>query len=133
MWLQIPLFLCSMLSVYLYKVIQKRGKTFTDSSQCQLGCKPITPCFASSALGYLATSELTLGLKLYLVFLCVASSVLENLSAKCTLCSFNSNTPEFMFEYTSPCKLGSVYSNKNSGALDTKSMKFFPFSGELHL
>ena len=67
------------------------------------------------------------------VFLRLTGSAPENLFAKCTLCSFNSSTPEFMFDYTSPCKLGSVYSNMNSGVLEPESVKFSPFSGELHL
>ena len=60
--LQFPL-----LSVYSYEVLQKRGRTSTDSSQYQLRGKPSTPRLASSALGYLATSSLTLGLKLHSV------------------------------------------------------------------
>ena len=48
---------------------------------------------------------------------------------KCTLCSFNSITPKFMFQFTSPCKLRSV----NLCLLETESMKFSPFSGELHM
>ena len=55
------------MSVYSYEVLQKRWRTSTDSSQCQLGGKPSTPRLASSALGYLATSSLTLGLKLHSV------------------------------------------------------------------
>ena len=39
-----------------YELLQKRWRTSTDSSQCQLGGKPSTPRLASSALGYLATS-----------------------------------------------------------------------------
>jgi len=38
-----------------------------------------------------------------------------------------------MFEFTSPRKLGSVNSNMNSGVLEAESVKFSPFSGELHL
>ena len=55
----------------------------------------------------------------------LTSSAPENLSAKCPSCSFNSNTPKFMFEYTSP--------RMNSGVLEGESVKFSPFSGELHL
>ena len=67
------------------------------------------------------------------VLLRLASSAPENLSAKCTSCSFNSSTPEFMFEFTSPRKLGSVNSNMNSGVREAESVKFSSFSGELHL
>ena len=38
-----------------------------------------------------------------------------------------------MFEFTSPRKLGSVNSNMNPGVLEDESVKFSPFSGELHL
>ena len=38
-----------------------------------------------------------------------------------------------MFEFTSPCKLGSANSNMNSGVLEAESVKFSPFSGDLHL
>ena len=51
----------------ILEVLQKRWRTSTDSSQCQLRGKPSTPRLASSALGYLATSSLTLGLKLHSV------------------------------------------------------------------
>ena len=67
------------------------------------------------------------------VILRLASSALENLSAKCTLCSFNSSTPKFMLEYTSPRKLRSIYSDMNSGVLEPESVKFSSFSGEVHL
>ena len=77
--------------------------------------------------------ETALGALCRQVLLRLASSAPENLSAKCTSCSFNSSTPKFMFEYTSPRKLGSVYSNMNSGVLEAESVKFSPFSGELHL
>ena len=63
----------------------------------------------------------------------LASSAPQNFSAKCSSCSFNSSKPKLMFEYTSPRKLGSVYSNMNSGVDEAESVKFSPFSGELHL
>ena len=77
--------------------------------------------------------ETALGAVYRQVLLRLASSALENLSAKCTSCSFNSSTPEIMFEFTSPRKLGSVNSNMNSGVLEAELVKFSPFSGELHL
>ena len=64
--LHIVLALCPIMLVYLYEVLQKRGQSFTDSSKCQLGGKPSTPCLTSSASGHLATSMLTFGLKLHL-------------------------------------------------------------------
>ena len=87
-------------------------------------------------LGYLLVDigvETALGALCRQVLLRLASSAPENLSAKCTSCSFNSSTPEFMFEFTSPRKLGSVNSNMNSGVLEAESVKFSPFSGELNL
>ena len=119
--LQFPLLL-----VYSYEVPQKRGRTSTNSSKCQLGGKPSTPRLASSASGYLATSLLTLGQKMHLVHFADKFSSASQARprrtclqstphAKYTSCSFNSSTPNFMFEYTSPRKLGSVYSNMNSG------------------
>ena len=53
-------------------------------------------------------SKLGLDFQLALVFLSLASSASENLSALCTLCSFKSSTPKYMFEFTSPRKLRSV-------------------------
>ena len=44
-----------------------------------------------------------------------------------------SSTPNFMFEYTSPHKLGLVYSNMNSGVLEAESVKFSPFSAKCTL
>ena len=61
------------------------------------------------------------------VLLSLASSAAENLSAKCTSCSFNSSTPELIFEFTSPRKLGLVNSNMNSDVLEIVSIKFFLF------
>ena len=49
---------------------------------------------------------------------------LEILSAKFTLCSFNSSTPKYMFKATSPCKLGSMYLNLNLGVLEPELVKF---------
>ena len=54
------------------------------------------------------------------VLLSLASSASKNLSSKCTLCSFNSSTPKFMFQYTNPSLRGEVYSNMNSGVLELK-------------
>ena len=87
-------------------------------------------------LGYLLVDigvETALGALCRQVLLRLASSALENLSAKWTSCSLNSSTPEFMFEFTSPRKLGSVNLNMNSGVLEAESVKLSPFSGELHL
>ena len=69
----------------------------------------------------------------FLFLLSLTSLASENLSAKCTTCSFKSSTPKFMFEFTSPCKLGSVNSNISLGILETESVKFSPFSREYHL
>ena len=117
--------------MYSHKVLQKRGRTSTDSSKCQLGDNPSTPPPCKLGIGVLGH------------LLNLASSAPEKLSAKCTLCSFNSSTPEFMFQYSSSCKLrsvysnmnklGSVYSNMNSGVLEPESVKFYPFSWEPHL
>ena len=56
-----------------------------------------------------------------------------DMSAKCTLCSLNASISKFMFEFTSPHKLGLVNSNMNSGVFEAESVKFSPFSGKLHL
>ena len=105
----------------------------TDGNPCVL--YRIYPKLGIGVLGYLLIDigvETALGSLWRRVLLCVASSAPVNLSAKCASCSFNSSTHKFMFEYTSPRKLGSVYSNMNSGLLEPESVKFLPFSGELH-
>ena len=51
----------------LIRSTPKKGVNLTDSSQCHLRGKPSTHRLASSASGYLATSSLTLGLKLHSV------------------------------------------------------------------
>ena len=87
------------------------------------------PKLSIGVLGYLHIDigvETALGAFCRQVLLRLASSAPQNLSAKC---SFKSSTPKFMFEYTSPCKLGSVYSNINSGVLESESVKLSPFSG----
>ena len=122
--------LLPLLSVYSYEVLQKRGRTFTDSSQCQLGGNPSTPRLASLASGYLATSSLTLGLKLHSVHFADKYSSASQARLRRTCLQ---SAPEFMFEFTSPRKLGSVNSYMNSGVLEAESVKFSPFSGELHL
>ena len=66
------------------------------------------------------------------VLLRLASSAPENLLVKCTLCNFNSKTPELMFHCTSPRMLGLVHSNTNSDVIKTESVKLSPFSVELH-
>ena len=121
------------------KYSRKGGELQPTHPNVNSGGKPSTPRLASSASGYLATSSLTLGVETALGALCrqvllrLASSAPENLSAKCTSCSFNTSTPKFMLEFTSPRKLGSVNSNMNLGVLEAESVKFSPFSGELHL
>ena len=117
--------------MYSHEVLQKRGKTLTDSSKCKLGGK-----FGIGVLGYLLVDigvKTTLGALCRQVLLRLASSAPEKLSAKCPSCSFNSSRPEFMLEHTSPCKIGSVCLNMNSSVLEPESVKFFPFSGELYL
>ena len=98
------------------KYSRKGGELQPTHFNVNSGGKPSTPHLASSASGYLATSSLTLGVETALgalwrqVLLRLASSAPENLSAKCTSCSFNTSTVEFMFEFTSPRKLGLVNS-----------------------
>ena len=48
-------------------------------------------------------------------------------SASCTV------SHKFMFKYTSPRMLGSVYRNMNSGVLEAESVKFVHFSEELNI
>ena len=66
------------------------------------------------------------------VLLRLASSSLKDLSAKCTLCSFNSSTLQFMFEFNSTRDVWLVNWNMNSVVLEAESVKFAPFSVELH-
>ena len=98
------------------KYSRKGGELQPTHPNVNSGGKPSTPRLASSSSGYLATSSLTLGVETALGALCrqvllrLTNSAPENLSAKCTSCSFNTSTPKFMFEFTSPRKLGSVNS-----------------------
>ena len=97
---------------------------------------PLSRKLGIRVLGYLLIDigvETAIGSLCRQVLLLLASSALENLSAKCTLCSFNSSTPEFLFEYTSPHTLVSVYSNMNSGVLEAELVELPPFPEELHL
>ena len=84
--------------MYSYEVLQKSGRTSTDSSQCQLrGAKYPSPRkLGIGVLGYLLVDigvETALGANCRQVLLRLASSAPEKLSAKCTLCSFNWSTP----------------------------------------
>ena len=124
-------------SLHNLSIVKRNLKTYLKIVIHFEDAKTPPQSLVSLASGYLTTSSLILGLKLhsvhFAVLLRLASSALENLSAKCTSCSFNSSTPKSMFEYTSPRKLGSVYSKINSGVLEAELVKFSPFSGELHL
>ena len=118
---------CPIISVYSYEVLQ-----------CHLGGKPSTPRLTNSASGTWLSpcwhwGRNCTGALCRQVLLRLASSAPGNLSAKCTSCSFNSSKPKFLFKYTFPRKLGSGYLNITLCVLEPESVKFNPFSGELHL
>ena len=57
------------LGVFILSTPEKGGRSSTNSSQCRLRGLPYTPRLASLASWYLATSLLTLGLKLHMLHL----------------------------------------------------------------
>ena len=118
-WLHILLYIILFTVVVLISSTPEKRQNFNrliPKSTQRFAMYP-SPCkLGIRVLGYLLVY---IGLETALSALCrqvlisLASTVSDNLSDKCTLCSFNSSTPEFMLECTSPCKLGSVNLNMN--------------------
>ena len=92
-------------------------------------CKMFGPKIKSSPLKIVERRTLIMSSSLHMKFSSQPKKFSSPLT-KCTLCSFNSSTPKFMFKLTSPQMLGSMKLNINSGAV---TLNFSPFSVELHL